>query len=89
MRKFMVAAVTAVTVLGVLVMPLSVSAATTPSPAWHPTRSRETAMHNSMLITSQGLWIGSDGANAAGQSHNDLVLFPYEWKQAMPPEGSR
>jgi hypothetical protein len=45
--------------------------------AWNPTRSKQVGMHNSMMITPQGLWIGSDGDYAAGILHNDMVLFPF------------
>ncbi len=45
--------------------------------AWNPTRSKQVGMHNSMMITPQGLWIGTDGNYAAGILHNDMVLFPF------------
>lgn len=44
---------------------------------WNPTRSRQRSMHNAMMITPQGLWIGSDGDNFAGVARNDLVLVPF------------
>lgn len=44
---------------------------------WNPTKSRQRGYRNVMMITPQGLWIGSDGDEAGGESHNDIVLFPF------------
>jgi hypothetical protein len=44
---------------------------------WNPGRSRQVALHNDMMLTPQGLWIGSDGDTFGGQPHNDLVLVPF------------
>ncbi len=45
--------------------------------SWNPGRSRQRSMHNTMLFTSLGMCIGSDGDDAAGEPHNDLVCFPF------------
>ena len=45
--------------------------------SWNPGRSRQRSMHNTMFFTSLGMCIGSDGDDAAGQPHNDLVCFPF------------
>jgi hypothetical protein len=45
--------------------------------SWNPGRSRQRAMHNTMFFTSLGMCIGSDGDEAAGEAHNDLVCFPF------------
>jgi hypothetical protein len=45
--------------------------------SWSPGRSRQRSMHNTMLFTSLGMCIGSDGDEAAGEPHNDLVCFPF------------
>lgn len=45
--------------------------------SWNPGRSRQRAMHNTMFFTSLGMCIGSDGDEAAGAAHNDLVCFPF------------
>jgi hypothetical protein len=45
--------------------------------AWNPGRSRQRANDNVMLMTPQGLFLGTDGDTAAGQPHNDIVLWPY------------
>lgn len=44
---------------------------------WNPGRSKQHAMHNTEMLTPQGLWIGSDGDKFAGVAHNDLVLVPF------------
>jgi hypothetical protein len=45
--------------------------------AWNPTRGKEHSMDNVMLLTSEGLWIGSDAMAAGGKTgFNDIVLFP-------------
>jgi hypothetical protein len=44
---------------------------------WNPTKSRQRGMHVAMMITPQGLWIGSDANYVAGQPHNDIVLMPF------------
>jgi len=45
--------------------------------SWNPGRSRQRSMHNTMFFTSLGMCIGSDGDDAAGEPHNDLVCFPF------------
>jgi hypothetical protein len=45
--------------------------------SWSPGRSRQRSMHNTMFFTSLGMCIGSDGDEAAGVAHNDLVCFPF------------
>ena len=45
--------------------------------SWNPGRSRQRAIHNTMFVTSLGMCIGSDGDEAAGEAHNDLVCFPF------------
>jgi hypothetical protein len=45
--------------------------------AWAPVRARQRAMHNTMFFTSLGMCIGSDGDDAAGEPHNDIVCFPF------------
>jgi hypothetical protein len=45
--------------------------------SWNPGRSRQRSMHNTMFFTSLGMCIGSDGDEAAGEAHNDLVCFPF------------
>jgi hypothetical protein len=44
---------------------------------WAPVRARQRAMHNTMFFTSLGMCIGSDGDDAAGELHNDIVCFPF------------
>ena len=48
--------------------------------SWNPGRSRQRSMHNTMFFTSLGMCIGSDGDDAAGEPHNDLVCFPFVGK---------
>lgn len=47
-----------------------------PATSWHCDRSKQLAMHNAMITTPQGVWLGTDGDTACGQAHNDLVLWP-------------
>jgi RTX calcium-binding nonapeptide repeat (4 copies) len=58
---------------GMIAFTLSTMRAT----AWAPVRARQRAMHNTMFFTSLGMCIGSDGDDAAGEPHNDIVCFPF------------
>jgi hypothetical protein len=53
------------------------SLSTMKATSWNPGRSRQRSMHNTMFFTSLGMCIGSDGDEAAGAPHNDLVCFPF------------
>jgi hypothetical protein len=58
---------------GIMEVQVSSMQATT----WNPGRSRQRANHNVMLFTPYGLFLGTDGDTAAGEPHNDIVLWPY------------
>lgn len=56
---------------------MEVSIGTLKATSWNPGRSKQRAMHNTMMLTPQGLWLGSDGDQFGGVDHNDIVLVPF------------